>query len=182
MRNFLLRRLTRDERAQPTMAATAAGRAAVAGASSVVRSAAASSSAASSSSSSKGWLVYMVETRGGKLYTGITVSLSRRMEQHAGLRTGGAKAFRADPPARLRYAETAANRADATRREMALKRLARADKLALIQSAMLHDRDEESGESGGAWGRPLSPEELAASDPFARDRSSHDKKTTKPDQ
>jgi hypothetical protein len=65
---------------------------------------------------------------------------------------------------------------------MALKRLARADKLALIQSAMLHDRDEESGESGGAWGRPLSPEELAASDPFARDRSSHDKKTTKPDQ
>ena len=177
MRNFLLRRLTRDERAQPTMAATAAGRAAVAGASSIVRSAAASSSAASSSSS-KGWLVYMVETRGGKLYTGITVSLSRRMEQHAGLRTGGAKAFRADPPARLRYAETAANRADATRREMALKRLARADKLALIQSAMLHDRDEESG---GAWGRPLSPEELAASDPFARDCSSHDKETMRPD-
>ena len=122
----------------------------------------------------------MVETRGGKLYTGITVSLSRRMEQHAGLRTGGAKAFRADPPARLRYAETAANRADATRREMALKRLARADKLALIQSAMLHDRDEDSG---GAWGRPLSPEELAASDPFARDRSSFfDEETTKPDQ
>ena len=154
------------------MAATAAGRTAVAGASSVARS------AASSSLSSKGWLVYMVETRGGKLYTGITVSLSRRMEQHAGLRTGGAKAFRADPPARLRYAETAANRADATRREMALKRLARADKLALIQSAMLHDRDEDTG---GAWGRPLSPEELAASDPFARDCSSHDKETMRPD-
>ena len=156
------------------MAATAAGRAVVAAAASVARS------AAVSSSSSKGWLVYVVETRGGKLYTGITVSLRRRLEQHAGLRTGGAKAFRADPPARLRYAETAANRADATRREMALKRLARADKLALIQSAMLHDRDEESG---GAWGRPLSPEELAASDPFARDRSSFfDEETTKPDQ
>ena len=154
------------------MAATAAGRAVVAAAASVARS------AAVSSSSSKGWLVYVVETRGGKLYTGITVSLSRRMEQHAGLRTGGAKAFRADPPARLRYAETAANRADATRREMALKRLARADKLALIQSAVLHDRDEESG---GAWGRPLSPEELAASDPFARNCSSHDKETMRPD-
>ena len=154
------------------MAATAAGRAVVAAAASVARS------AAVSSSSSKGWLVYVVETRGGKLYTGITVSLRRRLEQHAGLRTGGAKAFRADPPARLRYAETAANRADATRREMALKRLARADKLALIQSAMLHDRDEDSG---GAWGRPLSPEELAASDPFARDCSSHDKETMRPD-
>ena len=120
----------------------------------------------------------MVETRGGKLYMGITVSLRRRLERHAGLRTGGAKAFRADPPARLRYAETAANRADATRREMALKRLARADKLALIQSAMLHDRDEDSG---GAWGRPLSPEELAASDPCASDCSSHDKETMRPD-
>lgn len=159
------------------MAATAAGRAAVAAAASVARSA-----AVSSSSSSKGWLVYVVETKGGKLYTGITVSLRRRLEQHAGLRTGGAKAFRADPPARLRYAETAANRADATRREMALKRLARADKLALIQSAMCPwvDRDEES--SREEWGRPLSPEELAASDPFARDRSSHDEVTTKPDQ
>jgi len=160
------------------MAATAAGRAAVAAAATVARSAAASASSSSSLSSSKGWLVYVVETRGGKLYTGITVSLRRRMEQHAGLRTGGAKAFRADPPARLRYAETAANRADATRREMALKRLARADKLALIQSAMLHDRDEDTG---GAWGRPLSPEELAASDPFARDCSSHDKETMRPD-
>ena len=160
------------------MAATAAGMAAVAAAATVARSAAASASSSSSLSSSKGWLVYVVETRGGKLYTGITVSLRRRMEQHAGLRTGGAKAFRADPPARLRYAETAANRADATRREMALKRLARADKLALIQSAVLHDRDEESG---GAWGRPLSPEELAASDPFARDCSSHDKETMRPD-
>lgn len=159
------------------MAATAAGRAVVAAAASVARS------AAVSSSSSKGWLVYVVETRGGKLYTGITVSLRRRLEQHAGLRTGGAKAFRADPPARLRYAETAANRADATRREMALKRLARADKLALIQSAMCPwvDRDEES--SREEWGRPLSPEELAASDPFARDRSSFfDEETTKPDQ
>jgi len=159
------------------MAANAAGRAVVAAAASVARS------AAVSSSSSKGWLVYVVETRGGKLYTGITISLRRRLEQHAGLRTGGAKAFRADPPARLRYAETAANRADATRREMALKRLARADKLALIQSAMCPwvDRDEES--SREEWGRPLSPEELAASDPFARDRSSFfDEETTKPDQ
>ena len=125
----------------------------------------------------QGWLVTW--WREGASCTRASRSRSSEDGAHAGLRTGGAKAFRADPPARLRYAETAANRADATRREMALKRLARADKLALIQSAMLHDRDEESG---GAWGRPLSPEELAASDPFARDRSSHDKKTAKPDQ
>ena len=156
----------------------AMARAVCAAASSVARSTSAASASSSTSSPSKGWLVYVVETKGGKLYTGITVSLRRRMEQHAGTRTGGAKAFRLDPPARLRYAETAVNRAEATRREMAIKKLRRADKLALIQSAMLHDRDEDTG---GAWGRPLSPEELAASDPFARDCSSHDKETMRPD-
>ena len=55
--------------------------------------------------------------------------------------TGGAKAFRLDPPARLRYAETAVNRAEATRREMAIKKLRRADKLALIQDAMMLTHD-----------------------------------------
>ena len=121
----------------------AMARAVCAAASSVARSTSAASASSSTSSQSKGWLVYVVETKGGKLYTGITVSLRRRMEQHAGTRTGGAKAFRLDPPARLRYAETAVNRAEATRREMAIKKLRRADKLALIQDAMMltHDRE-----------------------------------------
>jgi hypothetical protein len=80
-----------------------------------------------------------------------------------------------DPPARLRYAETAVNRAEATRREMAIKKLRRADKLALIQDAMMltHDRDDDhldfTGEGEKAWGTPLAPEELAANDPFTRE-------------
>ena len=150
----------------------AMARAVCAAASSVARSTSASSS---TSSQSKGWLVYVVETKGGKLYTGITVSLRRRMEQHAGTRAGGAKAFRLDPPARLRYAETAVNRAEATRREMAIKKLRRADKLALIQDAMMitYDRDDDhldfTDEGEKAWGTPLAPEELAANDPFTHE-------------
>ena len=150
----------------------AMARAVCAAASSVARSPSASSSP---SSPSKGWLVYVVETKGGKLYTGITVSLRRRMEQHAGTRTGGAKAFRLDPPARLRYAETAVNRAEATRREMAIKKLRRVDKLALIQDAMMltHDRDDDhldfTDDGEKAWGTPLAPEELAANDPFTHE-------------
>ena len=158
----------------------AMARAVCAAASSVARSTSAASASASTSSQSKGWLVYVVETKGGKLYTGITVSLRRRMEQHAGTRAGGAKAFRADPPARLRYAETAVNRAEATRREMAIKKLRRADKLALIQDAMMltYDRDDDhldfTGEGEKAWGTPLAPEELAANDPFTHeDRPTH---------
>ena len=64
-------------------------RAVCAAASSVARSTSAASASSSTSSQSKGWLVYVVETKGGKLYTGITVSLRRRMEQHAGTRDGG---------------------------------------------------------------------------------------------
>ena len=158
----------------------AMARAVCAAASSVARSTSAASASASTSSQSKGWLVYVVETKGGKLYTGITVSLRRRMEQHAGTRAGGAKAFRADPPARLRYAETAVNRAEATRREMAIKKLRRVDKLALIQDAMMltHDSADDhldlTGEGEKAWGTPLAPEELAANDPFTHpDRPTH---------
>tara|TARA_B110000483_G_scaffold185712_1_gene219723 strand:- start:189 stop:485 length:297 start_codon:yes stop_codon:yes gene_type:complete len=80
-----------------------------------------------------------------------------------------------DPPARLRYAETAVNRAEATRREMAIKKLRRADKLALIQDAMMltHDSADDhldfTGEGEKAWGTPLAPEELAANDPFTHE-------------
>ena len=75
----------------------------------------------------------------------------------------------------MRYAETAVNRAEATRREMAIKKLRRADKLALIQDAMMltHDRDDDhldfTGEGEKAWGTPLAPEELAANDPFTHE-------------
>ena len=80
------------------------------------------------------WVVYIVESEGGMLYTGVTTCLARRLAEHA---TGkrGARWFRFSGPARLRYVEPACDRAAAQTREAAIKKLPRTDKLALILAA-----------------------------------------------
>lgn len=79
------------------------------------------------------WWVYMIETRRGRLYTGITTDLERRFAQHCD--GSGAAFFRIDPPRRMVYTESADDRAAASRREAAIKALCKTDKLALIASA-----------------------------------------------
>lgn len=81
-----------------------------------------------------GWVVYIVESARGALYTGVTTSLERRFGEHASGRRG-ARFFRLSAPAAVRYVETAADRAAAQRREAAIKRLPRRAKLALIAGA-----------------------------------------------
>lgn len=83
---------------------------------------------------SDGWVVYIVESARGALYTGVTTSLERRLREHA---TGarGARFFRLGGPAAVRYVEHATDRSSAQRREAAIKRLSRSAKLALIAAA-----------------------------------------------
>ena len=50
------------------------------------------------------WEVYMVRTVSGKLYTGITIDLARRWDEHSGT-ARGAKFFRSDPPEAIVYRE-----------------------------------------------------------------------------
>ncbi len=77
------------------------------------------------------WLVYMIEADDGCLYTGITNNLSRRWQQHC-LQKGGAKFFRGRKPMALRYIEIVADRSEASRREMTIKRLTRPQKNQLV--------------------------------------------------
>ena len=99
-----------------------------------------------------------VPSRLHQLYTGITVDVRRRLEQHAGARAGGAKALRGDPPARLRYVERAADRAEASRREFELKRMRADEKRALLAAA-----------AAANGGEALNDAELAALDPLRGD-------------
>lgn len=79
------------------------------------------------------WHVYIILCTDNTLYTGITTDLQRRFEQHA---TGrGAKYFRGRQPLRVVYRESGHTRSSAGRREVEIKALARAEKLALIGSA-----------------------------------------------
>ena len=81
------------------------------------------------------WWVYMLRCADGSLYTGITTDVARRVAEHNGEGGLGARYTRSRRPVQLVYQEVAANRAEAARREAAIKRLDRTRKLALCASA-----------------------------------------------
>lgn len=77
------------------------------------------------------WYVYILLCGDGTLYTGITDNVECRLKKHrAGV---GAKYTRGRGPIRLVYQETAESRSQALRRECAIKRLPRSEKLKLIK-------------------------------------------------
>ena len=84
--------------------------------------------------------VYMLRCGDGSLYTGWTKDLARRVRSHAAGK--GAKYTRARLPVALVYRERCGDKGEALRREAALKRLSRAQKLALIEGRVLADEDE----------------------------------------
>ena len=76
------------------------------------------------------WHVYILECADGSLYTGVTTDLERRVDEHN--RGAGAKYTMGRRPVRLVYAEKADNRSEAGKREYAIKRLSRSQKLSLV--------------------------------------------------
>ena len=78
-----------------------------------------------------GWWVYILRCGDGTLYTGMTDDPERRLAAH---RSGhGAKYTRGRGPLELVYLEECASHSDALRRELAVKKLTRAQKEALLQ-------------------------------------------------
>ena len=77
------------------------------------------------------WYVYMLRCGDGSLYTGSTTDVERRLREHQG--GTGARYTRSRPPVTLAYAEEAPDRSAAQRREAAIKKLPRAQKLKLIE-------------------------------------------------
>ena len=83
-------------------------------------------------SESRSWWVYILRCGDGTLYTGIALDVPARLAQH---RAGtGAKYTRGREPLELVYREAAPSRSGATRREAAIKRCTRAEKLRLVHS------------------------------------------------
>lgn len=78
------------------------------------------------------WFVYMLRCRDGSLYTGCTDDLERRLAVHQSGK--GAKYTRSRLPVELVYQEPAEDRSGALRREAAIKRLPRREKLRLLNS------------------------------------------------
>lgn len=90
------------------------------------------------------WFVYIVQCSDGSLYTGIARDLGQRLAQHNGERPGGARFTRGRRPVRLIWSAAAADRSEASRREAGIKKLSRAQKLAL---ARVGGRGRDQGEA-----------------------------------
>ena len=78
------------------------------------------------------WFVYLLRCGDGSLYTGSTNDVSRRLAAHQ--RGKGAKYTRSRLPVSLVYYQPFPTRSAAMAGECALKKLSRAQKLALIQN------------------------------------------------
>lgn len=78
------------------------------------------------------WHVYLLRCADGTLYCGITTDLERRVAEHN--RGDGARYTRGRRPVELVYAETAADRSEAARREYEIKQMSRTQKEALFAS------------------------------------------------
>jgi len=76
--------------------------------------------------------VYMLRCKDGSLYTGWTNDLEHRLAMHS--RGRGAKYTRGRGPLELVYSEELPDKEAALRRECAIKKLRREQKLALLQT------------------------------------------------
>jgi putative endonuclease len=84
------------------------------------------------SKNSAQWLVYILRCEDGSLYTGITTDLEKRLKCH---RSGkGAKYLRGKTIRETCYLEEGHTRSSATKREMAIKKLSRDQKMELVSS------------------------------------------------
>lgn len=84
------------------------------------------------------WFVYILRCSDGSLYTGITMDVKRRSEQH---NAGTASRYtRSRLPVRVEYQEPQASRSSALIRESAVKAMTRLEKESLIKRAAPQSR------------------------------------------
>ena len=82
------------------------------------------------------WHLYIVRTRDGALYTGITTDVERRLAEHLADGGRGARYLRGREPLEIVYRRKLGDRGLALRVEWRLKRRPRADKEAIVSSRL----------------------------------------------
>jgi len=79
----------------------------------------------------------MIKATDERLYTGVTIDMSRRWDEHSGNSpqpAKGAKFFRGRKPESLVFLMKSETRSSACKQESAIKKLKRAEKLSLVLS------------------------------------------------
>ena len=85
-------------------------------------------------SSAAAWWLYVLECRGGVLYTGIARDVEARFGLH--VKGSGARFTRMNRPVRILARASMPTRSEALRAEHALKRLPRAEKLRWCEAGL----------------------------------------------
>jgi len=78
------------------------------------------------------WHIYMVRTRDGSLYTGVTTDVARRLTEHRAGDGVGARYLRGRAPLELVYRRKLGTRGLALSVEWRLKRQSRAEKQTIV--------------------------------------------------
>lgn len=100
------------------------------------------------------WFVYLARCRDGSLYTGVTTDVTRRLAAHNAGR--GAAYTRSRAPITLAHVEPATDRSAALRREHAIKRMTREEKLEMAAAGALgRGSPGSTREFAGFTGRSL---------------------------
>jgi putative endonuclease len=86
----------------------------------------------SKSGPKKPWYVYILRCADNSLYTGVTLDVKKRLDEHNGVTGNGAKYTRARRPVKLVYREESASRSDACKREYDIKSLSKTEKESLL--------------------------------------------------
>ena len=78
------------------------------------------------------WKVYIIRCSDNSLYTGITLDINRRLDEHNNSDRLASAYTRARRPVKLVYHESHDDRAAATRREIVIKKMTKVEKEELI--------------------------------------------------
>lgn len=79
------------------------------------------------------WHIYLLRTRKGALYTGITLDVARRFAEHTGNRARGAKYLRNMAPLSLEYSAPVGDKSAALQLEHQIKKLPKAEKERIVR-------------------------------------------------
>ncbi|WP_174873458.1 GIY-YIG nuclease family protein [Vogesella oryzae] len=80
------------------------------------------------------WYLYLLECRGGSLYTGISNNVEKRYAAH--LKGKGARYTRSFPPERIALVVAFADKSEALRAELAVKAMSAAQKRAWLAAQL----------------------------------------------
>ncbi|OGI09049.1 MAG: hypothetical protein A2Y40_09470 [Candidatus Margulisbacteria bacterium GWF2_35_9] len=78
------------------------------------------------------WYVYMIRCKDNSLYTGITIDVARRFDEHQNDKIKGAKYLRGRAPLELVYIKKIGTKSEASKMEYYIKKLSKTNKERLL--------------------------------------------------